>query len=268
MFSWMKDIPDSRLLSDINLPGTHNSCARYVAFPYFSKCQNLTVSDQLKMGIRLLDIRVEKKKDKLICVHSVVNCRKSFFGKAITLEDVIGDCREFLESNPTETVVISFKKDDGRESDREVFDLFLKRYADNLWYMNPDVPQLGQVRGKLVLLNRCVDSHGLNFTGWKTAEPEKEIAVYSNENFRYVIQDEFQTSPERKWESFVKPMLDARFGDETVLNFISANDSIHSPKFFAKLMNKNLASYNFEKGKKYGWLFFDYPDETIIEKFI
>ena len=60
MKTWMTHIPDAYLISEINLPGTHDSCTCRVQFPFFSKCQQTTIAQQLNSGIRFLDIRVEK----------------------------------------------------------------------------------------------------------------------------------------------------------------------------------------------------------------
>ena len=59
MNDWMKNIPSDYLISNINLPGTHNSCAQFINFRLISKCQNKNIFDQLSMGIRFLDIRLK-----------------------------------------------------------------------------------------------------------------------------------------------------------------------------------------------------------------
>ena len=77
MNSWLKSISDDTLISDINLAGTHNSCARFVSFRYITQCQNKSLTEQLNMGIRFLDIRLEKDGDALKLVHAIIDCRKS-----------------------------------------------------------------------------------------------------------------------------------------------------------------------------------------------
>ena len=271
---WMNGISDSVPLSEINIPGTHDSCARYVAFPHFSKCHNLSVASQLEMGIRLFDMRVEKKGNELICVHAIVNCKdRRFFGKTILFGDVIKDCTDFLKNNPSETVIICFKRDDGA-GDEETFRLFSKKYLNEMWYTGSEIPALGQVRGKLVLMNRCFhqgDSRGfgLDFTHWCCGDPTKSLEPNIQGNgIKYYIQDNFQASPKNKWSNAVKPMLDAEHGEGIILNFFSANDSVHSPAYFAKYIEKRLPADAFKQGKKYGWLLFDYPKEYIVDRLI
>ena len=70
MNDWMKNIPDDYLLSNINLVGTHNSCAQFINFGFISKCQNKNIFDQLKMGIRFLDIRFNFDGNNLFINHS------------------------------------------------------------------------------------------------------------------------------------------------------------------------------------------------------
>ena len=38
--NWMKNIPDSLLISEVNLPGTHDSTTQFINFKRFSRCQN------------------------------------------------------------------------------------------------------------------------------------------------------------------------------------------------------------------------------------
>ena len=76
MNDWMANIPDNFRICDINLPGTHDSCSKKVQFSYFSKCQNLSVFEQLNIGVRFIDIRVEKTGDKLKTVHGISDCYK------------------------------------------------------------------------------------------------------------------------------------------------------------------------------------------------
>lgn len=65
--NWMSGIADQRRISEINLPGTHDSgtskvrCGNAFTDEYgieFAKCQSLRISEQLKIGIRYLDLRL------------------------------------------------------------------------------------------------------------------------------------------------------------------------------------------------------------------
>ena len=41
---WMSRLADDISLSDLNIPGTHNSAARYEPFPQTAKCQSLSLT--------------------------------------------------------------------------------------------------------------------------------------------------------------------------------------------------------------------------------
>ncbi len=56
----MKGLDGSRPVFEYNIVGTHDSVTQYVQFSYITKCQNMSIYEQLCIGIRMLDIRVKK----------------------------------------------------------------------------------------------------------------------------------------------------------------------------------------------------------------
>ncbi|MGN1203030.1 MAG: hypothetical protein ACI4RF_07010, partial [Eubacterium sp.] len=69
--NWMKDIDDNTDVFSLNLAGTHDCVTKYVQFSHISKCQNLNIYEQLCLGIRGLDIRVQSKGSRLGMVHGI-----------------------------------------------------------------------------------------------------------------------------------------------------------------------------------------------------
>ena len=57
--NWMKDIDGTKKLFEITIPGTHDCVTQYVQFPHISRCQDKNIYEQLCLGIRALDIRVQ-----------------------------------------------------------------------------------------------------------------------------------------------------------------------------------------------------------------
>ena len=56
--NWMSHIPNDKLISEISIPGTHDSAARFEdGIGSFIRCQDLTLTEQLNRGIRFFDIR-------------------------------------------------------------------------------------------------------------------------------------------------------------------------------------------------------------------
>ncbi|PVH96404.1 1-phosphatidylinositol phosphodiesterase precursor [Periconia macrospinosa] len=157
---WMKALPSNLPLSAISLPGTHNSHTHYRALPSV-RCQISSVEVQLEHGIRFLDIRVQpshasdsRKKD-LFLVHGA-------FPISLTgvkyFEPVLETCYSFLTENPSETILISLKREGvGSATDQhlaEILDQHYIRPNPSRWYTGTRIPYLGDVRGKLVLIRR------------------------------------------------------------------------------------------------------------------
>ena len=62
---WMKGLDGSRPVFEYNIVGTHDSVTQYVQFSYITKCQNMSIYEQLCIGIRMLDIRVKNEGERL-----------------------------------------------------------------------------------------------------------------------------------------------------------------------------------------------------------
>ena len=81
---WMAPLADDRLVCDLSLPGTHDACtaegwhlAKELA-ELTSKTQDLTIDEQLKVGVRVFDLRPERVLSTtnatydLRCCHGVI----------------------------------------------------------------------------------------------------------------------------------------------------------------------------------------------------
>lgn len=78
---WMETVPDETKLSNMSIPGTHDSCTQYVDMRYIFQCQDASVATQLIYGYRYLDMRLvlEQKHDQqtLVLKHSIARCKTS-----------------------------------------------------------------------------------------------------------------------------------------------------------------------------------------------
>lgn len=289
MNNWMKNIPDDFLVSEINLPGTHDSTTQFIRFPHFSRCQNKNIFEQLKMGIRFIDIRFRFDGKELKLSHSIFNCKNSRRkNEDLLFSDVLADCKTFLKENPTETVLMCIKREAGK-SEEECFDFFYNTFVkdETIFFSKNKIPYLSEVRGKIVLLNRCGadinnekytdENTGLNLTGWPYQNSKNEAYLQKiiiperrgkSENFFYV-QDFFNLNPKKKWEIAVLPSLENAPQDKSVvLNFFSGSNGFSSPKRYSKILFKNFSGYELIPMKKYGWFILDFPDKKIIKKII
>ena len=75
---WMSYIHDDTKISDISIPGTHESGATHSIFDVSGKCQDLSIKQQLRVGVRFFDLRLQLVNDEFKIVHSFVDQRLSF----------------------------------------------------------------------------------------------------------------------------------------------------------------------------------------------
>jgi hypothetical protein len=183
---------------------------------------------------------------------------------------------------------MSIKREAGK-SEEETFDYFYNTFVkdSDIFYLKNEVPFLNEVRGKIVLLNRCGadignslytdENTGINLTGWpyqnsrKEANLEKVMIVKRNsksENFFY-LQDFFNLKPKKKWELAVMPAIHNAPQDNAILlNFFSGSNLFSSPKRYSRIIFKRFSEYKLMPLKKYGWFILDFPNKKIIKKII
>ena len=160
----MSSLPDGLALSEITIPGTHDSATRGVV--RMARCQDITLSEQLGAGVRFLDIRCKVTENTLKLYHGPV-LLNLFFGS-----DVCDLCLGFLASNPAETIVLLVSNESGADSRQ--FESLIRRIIGAhpaRWYLDDRTPSLQQVRGRIVLIRRFPVSagaapFGIDGTGW------------------------------------------------------------------------------------------------------
>jgi hypothetical protein len=72
---WMSWVPDDVLLSELSLPGTHDTSAYtiFAALVPWTQTQTMDFRNQLLAGIRVMDIRVSHQNDSLWLYHGIVS---------------------------------------------------------------------------------------------------------------------------------------------------------------------------------------------------
>lgn len=157
--AWMRELKDGTPLSALSLPGTHNSPTHHRALPSV-RCQAVSPREQLANGVRFFDVRVQPEdpagSDKLILVHSVFPI--SVTGSKYFREELLSQVFEFLDANPSETLVMSVKREGtGNATDQQLSTILYDHYTSkepHRWYTDPRIPSLGAARGKIVLMRR------------------------------------------------------------------------------------------------------------------
>ena len=278
---WMKELDGELPLNQIVLPGSHDSATQYVQLAFFSKCQALSVAEQLEAGCRYLDIRlgVDGHNDTFKLMHGFTNCRTSPFNPVdkLYLDDLLDDCYAFLKKHPTETVVFAVKQEHGKDS-VAVFESMLNSYLRedaDMWLLTDSIPTLDEARGKLVLMRRYEDEGGLEARSgipliWADQKGAKDtrpnVVAEKNDFYTLYVQDRFEYDTEAKWEAFTKGMAmaekRAKDGD-VILSFLSTKGSLTygHPRQFANVLNPRLA----ELDSLSGWVVVDFLSPKLAE---
>ncbi|KAJ8335174.1 hypothetical protein SKAU_G00408130 [Synaphobranchus kaupii] len=250
--SWMASIPDSRPLSEVTLPGTHNTMAFYGGA--LTECQSWPLDLQLRAGVRFLDMRVRHVKGNLTIHHGVVYQRAH-------LGQVLEGVARFLQERPTETVLMRLKEEFSETNDiyAAVVD-YVHCYAnwDLLWHSRI-TPTMGQARGKLVVLQ--------DFSG-----PDLGMRYGSLH-----IADDWKVPTllhvSEKWQSVHEHLAAAAVGNSTrtYLTFASGAGIFAYPNAVAQRINGRLYKYLSDMAgisKRLGIITMDFPAAPLLKMII
>lgn len=195
---WMAELQDSTAISALSIPGTHNSPTCFTALPSV-RCQAVNPRAQLDGGIRFFDIRVQPEspedltKDGLILVHGVFPI--SLTGSKY-IRGLIDNVEAFLAAHPRETVILSIKREGpGEHTDQQLAQILRDHYArdEEKWYLEPHIPRLGEVRGKMVLMRRfALDDAGKQAhegRGWGINAESWQYNCEHDDRGEIVVQD-------------------------------------------------------------------------------
>lgn len=286
--TWMSELDDDILLSEISIPGTHDSGTAHVELPYVMRCQNTSISRQLANGYRYIDLRVcvdEKTEDdevikNLKIVHNFADCRVAGnpFSDKLLFKDVATNLYDFLDKNPDEAVIVNIKIEDDTHSVSEIQEFIHEVISENsnYWYLDDEIPYLGDVRGKIVLMTRYYDEAQTGETGiqlrWSeqnnTKPVEMPYELYMMPACRLWVQDRYKYSVEDKYEAVVDGLENCEADENTIfLNFVSTSGDgkIGHPKGYAKQLNKLLLSYELQESTSYGIIIVDFGSKALAE---
>lgn len=177
--NWMQDIEDNRLVCKMSIPGTHDTGA-YTGNGWV-KTQDKNIEQQLNSGIRFFDIRLVHQNGVLKLCHGSYIFDVTFVG------DVLKTTAEFLKEHPSETVIMTIKRDhDLDKGDATKYRMALTKALEgdrNLTsYMvksfRPDFT-LGDLRGKMLIISR---------DGWITTPSGKVTSWPDNASFTSSIE--------------------------------------------------------------------------------
>ncbi|XP_056272957.1 1-phosphatidylinositol phosphodiesterase isoform X2 [Pseudoliparis swirei] len=250
--SWMASLPDDQPLSEVTMPGTHNTMALYGGV--FAECQTWSLASQLRAGVRFLDVRVRYFNGNLT-IHHGVSYQWAHFGH------VLEGVADFLVEYPSETVLMRVK-----EEYSETYDIYgavvdyVRRYADwDLLWHSRLVPTMGEARGKLVVLQ--------DFPG-----PDLGMRYDSLD-----IADDWRVHTllhvKEKWQSVYQHLVAAPVGNPArmFLTFSSGAGLFAHPRAVAQRINAQLHDYVGNKtdlNQRLGIVCMDFPAAPMIQTII
>ena len=216
---WMASIADERALTELSIPGTHESASLHEPIPGAGQCQRLTLAEQLEAGVRYFDIRCRHLDNMFGIFHGPLDEQQTF-------DDVLATMSTFLDAHPTETVIMSIKEEGAADSTALTFEQVYASYvakAPDRWYLGDAVPALGDVRGQIVLLRRftaLASPLGIDASAWA----DDTTFTLDDPHAMLRVQDAYQVSAnDAKWDAITALLTEARDAplDTLFLNYTS-----------------------------------------------
>ena len=117
--TWMANIKDDVLVNEIVMPGSHDAGSYKMV--WLGETQQFSIDEQLQMGVRYFDIRVNKQEDKYVIFHSIIN--------GVEFLPILESIKNFIINNPTEVLLLDFQHFEG-DSQNDVYN-FITEYLYN-----------------------------------------------------------------------------------------------------------------------------------------
>ncbi|MEE3928616.1 hypothetical protein V2E24_03445 [Mycoplasmopsis ciconiae] len=268
MNDWLKYVDDRKKLSELTLPGTHDSGMFAVGFwqkitEAWSKTQSKNWDNQLKQGIRFFDIRINHE---LFINHGGI-----WPGTKDTLKTYLEKMVQFLDKYPSEFIIFRFKDENSDVHNSGTAEKWKKLIEDT--FKDPNInrrlykntsgrdvvnPTLAQLRGKIFVLNHM---HHKVYTSAEFGGKWRSSLV--------TYQDFYNQGSEKKINyirQYVKEYDERIRKNQDLIgfNFVSVADGRVYQS--AKHVNWNTLKWLNENPqyKRYGTLVMDYPGDALV----
>jgi 1-phosphatidylinositol phosphodiesterase len=282
---WMASIPNSVKLHKISIPGTHDSGALFSGWgdddPEISwvKCQSWSIEDQLKAGIRYLDIRVRRTGESFTIYHGRYDQHQDF-------DDVMKTITGFLSAHPSETILMRVKRETKITGEGKTFswiwDHYMwdadHRYAEYLWKSGEGkrIPNIGSIRGKIVVLRNdkeIPDRWGLNYKDYRK-DPSSIMKIQDGWKLSHTGHGDTITlkSKKRMIKDYISTASDEE-NNRLILNHLSGVGSfpgIETPLHVARETNPYTYDYigDYEGPQILGVVIMDYPGPRLVYRIV
>lgn len=185
---WMKGLKDDLSIEDITIPGTHDSGADYgcpdPAFKKYGKCQDWSIDQQLKQGVRYLDIRLNYEDGILQNYHGRCDQREGF-------ESILKTVTNFLKANPTEGILMRIKREDDETTGYKTrYDKYIANYS-KYFYKSSAKPTVGELRGKIMVLDNVGDVDVADYDWNKMNVPRGGYKITEDNTIKKRYADQF-----------------------------------------------------------------------------
>ncbi|WP_281310145.1 phosphatidylinositol-specific phospholipase C domain-containing protein [Flavobacterium flavigenum] len=277
--NWMSYLDDNKKLTELTIPGTHDTCAYRVNG--FAQCQTMNLETQFKSGVRFWDIRLKIKKGKIYAYHGIK-------GLDITFQNILESSTILIQQFPSECIVMSISHEQN-ENNKELYNKLWPIIKDlDHWYKEDRIPKISEVRGKIVLFRRFRAEAklsfpvGINAYGYDGDDvskwPKDRISNFEIDGINFYVQDRFddwkgREDIENKFKEAVKPTLEkasSSLPNTLFINFTSGTSGNllwENPKDIAEIVNPLFFEYLFCKQKtRYGIIPMDFPETTLIKR--
>ena len=256
--NWMNSVNDLTLIKNMNIPGTHDTMATRSIGDLAGKCQSLTLDEQLKIGVRFLDIRLQLVNNDLKAVHGIVDQKVKF-------SSIVNTVDSFLTNHPSEFIIMSIKEDEDPSKSTITFDEAINKYKKANWE-NPitdlSLTTLGAMRGKVLVLSRYKDATvGINaYTGWS------DNATFDLPNGIH-IQDEYKLKTNDTKIEAIKNCF-SYSGASLKINFLSGYLESGFPPSYAPSVANTINPWIKENLKTYpnrGIVLYDFGTSDLMK---
>eukprot|EP01083_Nonionella_stella_P292878 996113_1 len=188
--NWMSQFPDQKL-NQLSIPGSHESGTYSIPDSIvnaWSRCQTLTVYEQLMLGIRYLDFRVITVENEVYIAHRFKGCK---------FDQCLADIKQFLCLYPTEVILVRLDHNTtGGHCDNAVLNALLKKHMDEFIVKGKEfanIPTISELtdkgtKGRILLLSpftsidfKAVNAAHFSYTSsWDNYHCQYPLEWYEN----------------------------------------------------------------------------------------
>ncbi|XP_050403001.2 1-phosphatidylinositol phosphodiesterase [Patella vulgata] len=257
--NWISRIPNSRAISDMSIPGTHNTVS-FFGGPY-AQCQTLPLLEQYKAGIRFVDIRCRHIANELPIYHGIMYQNIDLYG-------VINDTVQFLNQNPEELILMRIREEsaprDSTQSMTTSIRNCINSYPQHRFWHSVTWPTLGQARGKIIILQQFDTHHYI----WV---PYRSMNIEDHWNVRALSRRHLLA----KWrhvKTHLKRISGGTDDNRVHLAYTSGSSFMAFPYAVAMRQNRNLWKFFRQEESRhcarYGIIGMDFPGDVLINQII